>query len=115
MAGFITRSTEVNKKLPNCYYFISGASRLVPIQSESNRHAQCSEETFGISPSLILDNVRIFNRYLKFFAHEKGTCSPSHFDMLGTDFLNKTVIILNDVFLKRPEIKLWHFFLYSKA
>jgi len=60
MAVFITRRTEVNKKMPNCSYFISGVSGLVPVQSESNRHVHCSENTFGIPPSLTLDNVRIF-------------------------------------------------------
>lgn len=59
MAGFITRRSEVNREMPHFSYFISDASGLVPLQSEPNRHAQCSEETFGISPSLILDNVRI--------------------------------------------------------
>jgi hypothetical protein len=75
--------------MPNCHYFIRGASRPVPVKSESNRHAQCSEETFGIFSLSILDNVRIFNGYLKFFAHEKGTCPCSHFDMLETDFLKQ--------------------------
>jgi len=59
MTGFNTRRTEVNSKLPKCCYFISGASGLVPVQSAYNRHVQCIEDTFGISPSLILDNVRI--------------------------------------------------------
>jgi len=57
MAGFITRRTEVKRKMPDCYYIISGASGLVTVQSESNGHAQCSDDTFGISPPLILDNV----------------------------------------------------------
>jgi len=89
MAGFITRRTEVNRQMPNCHYLISGASGPVPVQSESNRHAQCREENFGIFPLSILDKVRIFNGYLKFFAHEKGTCHCSHCDMLGTDFLKR--------------------------
>jgi hypothetical protein len=59
MAGFITRCTKVNRKMPNCSHFISGASGLVPVKSESNRHAECSEESFGISPSLILGNVPV--------------------------------------------------------